>query len=152
MDLILIHLAGPLKQLVQELQFRCLMCLFSMNRFPTWAMSPMADCSWRSLLGNSGCFSHRLMQSTTGDGKWAGICHTEESRGSGCILYCNGFLVIMPFINNDLVFINLGGSVSQTSFPCGQGLEWLLYKCHLYSGVKKGAVKIKNSFPASVLL
>lgn len=51
LDLILLHLAGPLKQLGQELQFRCLMCLFSMNRFPTWAVSPMADHSWRSLLG-----------------------------------------------------------------------------------------------------
>lgn len=51
LDLILLHLAGPLKQLGQELQFRCLMCLFSMSRFPTWAVSPMADRSWRSPLG-----------------------------------------------------------------------------------------------------
>lgn len=45
------YLLGPLKQLVQELQFRCLLCLFFMNWFPTWSVSPMADHSCRSPLG-----------------------------------------------------------------------------------------------------
>lgn len=101
------------------------MCLFSMNRFPTWAVSPMADRSWRSQLGILAGFSHRLMQSTPGDGKWAGIGHAGESRSLPAFYI--GFLGIMPFINNASChdFYSFGGSVTK-SFPWGQGLEWLL--------------------------
>lgn len=64
------------------------------------------------------------MQSTTGDGKWAGICHAGGSRGLVCISHCDGFLVIMPLSIMPLcLFIHLEGMChKQLSLGTGLGV------------------------------
>lgn len=137
----------PLKQPVQELQFRCLMCLLSLNRFPTCSASPMADHSCRSPLGILAVFSHRLMQSATGAGRWAGVWCTEESGGLARSL--SAFAMAFWCWSLFSWYFDLGEDVAGNLGIKGEAAA--LVEIPLPRGVKKGTIKT-NSFLALALL
>lgn len=82
-----------------------------------------------------------------GDGRWAGVWHAEQNGGLARGLSATTFFVPKPFVS---IFFDLGECVAG-NFPRVEA-KWLLWWiCHL-QGCVEGTTKMKNSFPALVLL